>query len=54
MLYRSHSNKEWSLVACVSFAVMRELGITHALTFDHHFAQAGFIPLLRADDVNGR
>ncbi len=46
-LYRPHQDKEWGLVDCVSFVVMREAGVTDALTFDRHFAQAGFRPLLR-------
>ncbi len=46
-LYRSHQDKEWGLVDCVSFVAMREAGVTDALTFDRHFAQAGFRPLLR-------
>ena len=46
-VYRSHQDKAWSLVDCVSFEVMREMGINRAPTFDHHFAQAGFVPLLR-------
>ncbi|MGI9182371.1 MAG: type II toxin-antitoxin system VapC family toxin [Longimicrobiaceae bacterium] len=46
-LYRSHQDKEWGLVDCISFAVMREAGITEALTFDRHFVQAGFQVLMR-------
>jgi predicted nucleic acid-binding protein len=41
-LYKKYEDKEWGLVDCVSFVVMRERGITHALTFDQHFKQAGF------------
>jgi predicted nucleic acid-binding protein len=40
-------DKLWSLVDCASFVVMQELGITEALTTDHHFEQAGFIRLLK-------
>jgi predicted nucleic acid-binding protein len=40
-------DKEWSLVDCSSFIVMRENGLTEALTHDHHFEQAGFRALLR-------
>jgi predicted nucleic acid-binding protein len=39
------SDKEWSLVDATSFVVMRHLGITEAFTSDHHFAQAGFVPV---------
>ena len=31
----------------ISFLVMREHGITEALTGDHHFEQAGFKALLK-------
>lgn len=41
-LYKKYDDKEWSLVDCISFVVMRERGIKHALTFDNHFQQAGF------------
>lgn len=46
-LYARRPDKEWSLTDCVSFVVMERNGLTEALTGDHHFAQAGFVPLLR-------
>jgi len=46
-LYKSHSDKSWGLVDCISFVVMREHEITDALTHDIHFSQAGFHPLMR-------
>ena len=45
-LYAHRPDKDWSLTDCISFVVMREQGITDALTGDHHFEQAGFIALL--------
>jgi len=41
-LYKTYLDKSWSLVDCISFIVMRDLGITQALTCDAHFRQAGF------------
>ena len=41
-LYKTHQDKTWGLVDCVSFVVMRNRGIHIALTFDQHFIQAGF------------
>ena len=47
-LYKSHSDKLWGLIDCVSFVVMKELAITDALSADKHFEQAGFNVLIRA------
>ncbi len=40
--YKKFGDKDWSLVDCISFVVMRERGIKQVLTFDRHFEQAGF------------
>jgi hypothetical protein len=45
-LYRSHADKTWGLVDCVSFVVMRDFGLSRSLTADRHFEQAGFTPLI--------
>lgn len=46
-LYKSRPDKGWGMIDCISFVVMRDAGITAALTFDQHFVQAGFQALLR-------
>ena len=46
-LYLKRPDKEWSLTDCISFVVMQRLGLTEALTGDHHFEQAGFNALLQ-------
>jgi predicted nucleic acid-binding protein len=48
-LFRARPDKDWSLTDCISFVVMTELGLTDALTGDHHFEQAGFRALLQPD-----
>ncbi|MGD9855047.1 MAG: type II toxin-antitoxin system VapC family toxin [Planctomycetaceae bacterium] len=45
--YRDRPDKDWSLTDCLSFLTMQELGLTDALTADHHFEQAGFRAMLR-------
>ena len=44
-----HRDKGFSFTDCTSFAVMRELRLTYALTTDRHFRQAGFhvLPVAR-------
>ena len=44
-VYEKYADKRWGLVDCVSFVVMREAGVTQALTFDQDFEQAGFTVL---------
>ena len=36
------NRRQLSLVDCVSFATMRELGIEHYFAFDQHFDEQGF------------
>jgi hypothetical protein len=48
-LYTQRPDKAWSLTDCLSFVVMKQRGITDALTADHHFEQAGFRAVLKAD-----
>lgn len=45
-LYEARTDKEYSLVDCISMEIMRERGISEVLTRDHHFAQGGFTLLL--------
>ncbi len=37
-----HADKSWSFTDCLSFVLMRELGLREALSTDDHFRQAGF------------
>ncbi len=46
-LYAGRRDKDWSLTDCTSFVVMKERGLTDALTTDRHFEQAGFTMLLK-------
>lgn len=38
-----NADKEWSFTDCVSYVVMKQREITDVFTFDHHFAQMGFV-----------
>jgi uncharacterized protein len=46
-LFADRHDKEWSLVDCASFIVMRQRNLLEALTTDRHFEQAGFSRLLK-------
>lgn len=41
-LFFRYRDKDFSFTDCTSFAVMREVRLTHALTTDAHFRQMGF------------
>ena len=41
-LYQSRPDQRWGLTDCASFIAMRERGVTHVLTADRDFTQAGF------------
>jgi predicted nucleic acid-binding protein len=45
-----YNDQRYSPVDCISFVVMEQLDIDEALTGDHHYAQAGFTPLLKPSD----
>ena len=45
-VWKKHRDKAWDLIDCYSMAVMYRLKIKFALTYDHHFSQAGFETLL--------
>jgi uncharacterized protein len=47
-LYAQRNDKAWGHTDCSSFCAMARYGLTEALTFDRHFEQAGFTPLLRS------
>jgi hypothetical protein len=48
-LYVQRQDKTWGIIDCASFLIMQERRIMKALSYDEHFRQAGFIPLLRED-----
>jgi predicted nucleic acid-binding protein len=46
-LFKNRMDKEWSLTDCISFIVMKNMGVSKAITSDHHFEQAGFTILIK-------
>ena len=44
--FKDRSDKEWGIIDCISFVVMKDQGISNALTADKHFQQNGFKALL--------
>lgn len=49
ILYSQRVDKAWGLTDCNSFLIMQQRGINEVLAHDEHFAQAGFIALLRGN-----
>jgi predicted nucleic acid-binding protein len=45
-LYSQRGDKGWGLTDCISFIVMGDQQIHHAMTTDRHFIQAGFRALM--------
>jgi len=41
-VFRKSNRKSWSFTDCTSFALMRDLSVSEALTFDSHFREADF------------
>jgi len=44
-LLRQYADQDFSYADAVSFAFMRERGISEAFAFDHHFTTMGFVML---------
>ena len=40
-IFQKSDRKSWSFTDCKSFALMRELSVLEAFTFDSHFREAG-------------
>jgi len=41
------TDKEWSLIDCISIIIAEEFRITDIFSNDHHFEQAGFNILMK-------
>ena len=41
-IFRKSNRKAWSFTDCTSFALMQDLSVSEAFTFDSHFREAGF------------
>ncbi|MCL5877833.1 MAG: type II toxin-antitoxin system VapC family toxin [Candidatus Bathyarchaeota archaeon] len=41
-VFKKSNGKTWNFTDCTSFALMRELNVKDAFSFDAHFNQAGF------------
>jgi len=47
LFFLKHADQPWSFTDCVSFCVMKERRLREALTKDGHFAEAGYVALLK-------
>lgn len=45
-IFRQYDDKKWSFTDCASKAIMEQLGITQAISLDHHFRQFGNIQVI--------
>jgi len=45
--FLKHADQAWSFTDCLSFVVMSDLRLRHALTKDEHFQLAGYTALLQ-------
>lgn len=41
VIFQKSDHKSWSFTDCTSFALMGELSVSNAFTFDRHFNEAG-------------
>ena len=45
-VFKSYVDKKWSFTDCVSYAVMKRLGIQEAFSLDEDFRQFGFVRVM--------
>ena len=45
-MFWTHEDKQWSIVDCSGFELMSQRQILYAFAADHHFKQAGRVPLI--------
>lgn len=49
-LYAQHADKEWSLTDCTIINMCRTRHVQHVFSGDHHFEQAGLVPMIVSRD----
>lgn len=52
IFFRYNKDKKWSFTDCVSFALMKDLGIKEVLSFDHNFKEMGFRIIVKPGENN--